>query len=110
MLSPTSLIPLILLFFSSSVARYRKLSGGKWDKHPNMAGQYLNALVFYATLFGESPVGAAGPLDTGTAPALPLDAAILRGLQRVAESVVLDHSKHWRVQPGDSSTSAYGTY
>lgn len=80
----------------SSFELYRKLKGGKWDKHPNIAGQYLNALTFYATLFGESPVGAAGPLHTGTAPALPLSADIIGGLQRVAASVVLDHAEHWR--------------
>lgn len=34
---------------------------GAWDKHPNMAGQYLNALTFFAAIFGESPMGAAQP-------------------------------------------------
>jgi hypothetical protein len=42
----------------SSFELYRKLGGGKWDKHPNQAGQYLNALVFFTTLSGMSPVGA----------------------------------------------------
>lgn len=37
---------------------------GTFDKHPNRVGQYLNALVFYTTLFGKSPVGAAAPLET----------------------------------------------
>ena len=32
---------------------YRKF-GASIDKHPNVAGQYLNALTFYATLFGAS--------------------------------------------------------
>ena len=48
---------------------YRFVGAGKKrtiDKHPNVAGQYLNALTFYATLFGESPVGAAAPLNTGS--------------------------------------------
>lgn len=74
---------------------FRKLENGDWDKHPNIAGQYLNALVFYTTIFRESPVGAAGPLKTGTAPRLPLEKDILNGMQRVAESVVLDHAEHW---------------
>ena len=81
---------------------YRKLGGGGWDKHPNMAGQYLNALVFFATLFGESPVGAAGPLHTGKAPPLPLPAEIKEALQRVAHSVVLDHAEAWRVAPAQA--------
>ena len=81
---------------------YRKLGGGGWDKHPNMAGQYLNAVVFFATLFGESPVGAAGPLHTGKAPPLPLPAEIKEALQRVAHSVVLDHAEAWRVAPAQA--------
>lgn len=31
------------------------------DTHPSVAGQYLNALTFYAALFAKSPVGAAHP-------------------------------------------------
>lgn len=34
--------------------------------HPNLAGSYLAACVFYATLFGESPVGLA--FDAGLSP------------------------------------------
>ena len=64
-----------------------------------MAGQYLNALVFYTTLFGESPIGAAGPLHTGKAPALPLHPEILSAFQKIAHSVVLDHAAAWRVTP-----------
>ena len=30
-----------------------RVFGKKIDKHPNVAGQYLNALTFYATLFGK---------------------------------------------------------
>ena len=70
-----------------------------------MAGQYLNALVFcsHATLLGESPVGAAGPLHTGKAPPLPLPAEIIKeALQRVAHSVVLDHAEAWRVTPAQA--------
>jgi hypothetical protein len=73
--------------------------GANFDKHPNQAGQYLNALVFFTTLFGSSPVGAAGPLHTGKAPELPLSPVLLEGLQKVAHSVVLDHAQAWRVTP-----------
>lgn len=60
------------------------------DKHPNVAGQYLNALTFYATLFGKSPVGAAPP-------SMPLDPdagdrdltkAEILSLQKAAEAAV----------------------
>ena len=61
--------------------------------------QYLNALVFFTTLFGTSPIGAAGPLHTGKAPELPLSPSILQGLQKVAHSVVLDHAEAWGVTP-----------
>jgi hypothetical protein len=39
------------------------------DTHPSLAGTYLAACVFYAVLFGSSPVGAAHPprLDDATA-------------------------------------------
>eukprot|EP00443_Scrippsiella_acuminata_P108469 CAMPEP_0115749650 /NCGR_PEP_ID=MMETSP0272-20121206/94299_1 /TAXON_ID=71861 /ORGANISM="Scrippsiella trochoidea, Strain CCMP3099" /LENGTH=443 /DNA_ID=CAMNT_0003194703 /DNA_START=44 /DNA_END=1373 /DNA_ORIENTATION=+ len=37
-------------------------SGNKPDKHPSKVGQYLNALTFYTTLFGEVPYGAAPPV------------------------------------------------
>lgn len=76
---------------------YRILGPHKFDKHPNQAGQYLNALVFYATLFGSSPVGAAGPLHSGKAPALPLQPTILAALQKIAAGVVLDHAEAWHV-------------
>lgn len=60
------------------------------DKRPNVAGQYLNALTFYSTLFGKSPVGAAPP-------SMPLDllagdrdltAAEVLSLQKAAEAAV----------------------
>lgn len=40
---------------------YIKNSKTNYDKHLSLAGCYLNALVFYAMLFGKSPVGAAAP-------------------------------------------------
>lgn len=81
------------------LSKHPKPHGGNFDKHPNMAGQYLNALVFFATLFGESPIGASGPLHTGKAPDLPLAPEILSGLQKIAHSVVLDHAAAWHVTP-----------
>ena len=68
---------------------YRNFSG-LIDKHPNVAGQYLNALTFFATLFGSSPVGAAPPLNTGSSSAgdRPLTAAEVRALQMAAHGVV----------------------
>lgn len=92
----------------SRLELYRKISGDVWDKHPNQAGQYLNALVFFVTLFDRSAVGAAGPLHTGAAPELPLKPATLLALQRVASSVVLDHSEHWRRSP--SKTALTGLF
>jgi hypothetical protein len=50
------------------------------DKHPNDAGVYLDACVFYAVIFGESPVGL---------PALYMSAADAAFLQAVAAEVVL---------------------
>ena len=49
------------------------------DKHPNDAGVYLDACVFYAVIFGESPVGL---------PALYMSAADASFLQAVAAEVV----------------------
>jgi hypothetical protein len=49
------------------------------DKHPNDAGVYLDACVFYAVIFGESPVGL---------PALYMPAADASFLQAVAAEVV----------------------
>jgi hypothetical protein len=57
------------------------------DKHPSPAGQYLNACVFYATIFNDSPVGAA------TIAGVTEDEAL--GLQQVAAGVVLQHRSLW---------------
>ena len=72
---------------------YRRIGpGGRGiDKHPNVAGQYLNAAVFFGTLFGgQSPVGAAMPLNTGSAAAgdEPLTSTQLLALQTAAHGVV----------------------
>lgn len=69
---------------------YIKDSETEFDKHPSRAGCYLNALTFYATIFGKSPVGAAAPLPT-TAWGLPdveLTSSQLETLQRAAAGVV----------------------
>ena len=52
--------------------------------HPAPAGSYLAACVFYAALFGESPVG----LATGVPGLDGADAALLRRLQDVARRAV----------------------
>ena len=69
---------------------YRKY-GSVIDKHPNVAGQYLNALTFYATLFRKSPLGAAAPPPTGSRSAgdKPLTAAEQRMLQVAAHGTVV---------------------
>ena len=56
------------------------------DKHPNVAGQYLNALTFFSALFGKSPLGAPPPLNTGSAAAgdRPLTAPQRKALQTAA--------------------------
>jgi len=59
-------------------------------KHPNDAGVYLDACVFYAVIFGESPVGL---------PALYMPAADASFLQAVAAEVVLP-----AVAPPDAGT------
>jgi len=69
------------------------------DHHPSIAAQYLNACVFYATLFGRSPVGAAFPdgrteVDGMRLPALA-GAAEAAALQRIAAAVVLEHMGVW---------------
>lgn len=51
-------------------------------KHADQEGSYLAALVLYATLFNDSPVGA-----TSTFPGFTLDAAVAGKLQGVAEEV-----------------------
>ena len=51
----------------------------KDQSHPSLAGSYLAACVLYATLFGESPMGAAAPEG--------LDASDVKMLQRAAAGV-----------------------
>jgi hypothetical protein len=55
------------------------------DHHPSILGSYLNALVFYTTVFRKSPVGAAIPDGVSKE-----DAEVA---QKVAEAVVLEAKK-----------------
>lgn len=92
--------------------------GCEIDGHPSVLGMYLNALVFYATLFEESPVGAAIPagqvidgeqlsgngtdphgeghfiFGDGTNGSVTEEEAGL--LQRIAAETVLPHLRWWR--------------
>eukprot|EP01059_Diplonema_ambulator_P010930 TRINITY_DN20946_c0_g1_i1.p1 TRINITY_DN20946_c0_g1~~TRINITY_DN20946_c0_g1_i1.p1 ORF type:complete len:330 (+),score=69.18 TRINITY_DN20946_c0_g1_i1:39-992(+) len=72
---------------------YRILPGNQIDKHPNVAGQYLNALTFYATLFNSSVTGAPPPLMTE--PDTPLTPQQLAEMQAAVDSVVLQHMDVW---------------
>jgi len=67
------------------------------DHHASAQGMYLNALVFYATLFKSSPIGAAFPQgQTVDGMVLPtIDAADAEALQHIAHDVVLPHLDVW---------------
>jgi len=71
---------------------YIKDSAKKYDKHQNLAGCYLNALVLYTTIFGRSPMGAAPPNAswgvTWGMPQAPLTDANLLTLQKAAHGAV----------------------
>jgi len=86
-------------------------SGDNADKHPSKVGQYLNALTFYTTLFGEVPYGAAAPVCkencyghnwAKTAPG-PLDPPLtvdqLHALQGAAGDAVAHCGKSCRPAP-----------
>ncbi len=73
------------------------------QSHPALAGTYLAACTFYATLFRQSPVG-----STYTAGLDPNTAALL---QNIAASTVLDSLSTWNIGVNDpdanfTSTSA----
>ena len=55
--------------------------------HPSVAGTYLAGCVFYAAIFGQSPVGLA--YDAG----LPRDQ--VASLQQAAADTVLTDQAHW---------------
>ena len=55
--------------------------------HPSISGTYLAACVFFATLYNQSPVGGALPIDTDMSPG---DA---KALQQVAWETVTEFQK-----------------
>lgn len=62
--------------------------------HPNIAGTYLTACTFYASLFHKSPVGSTFLSS--------LDQATAEILQNAAALVVLDSLSEWRLKHVDS--------
>lgn len=68
------------------------------DHHPSATGVYLNALVFFSTLFKKSPIGAAIPTGTEVVDGLRLpaiDPIEGRALQHIAHDVVMPHLDVW---------------
>lgn len=67
------------------------------NSHPSTAGTYLNACVFYATIFRKSPVGYTyhGGLPQATA----------EFLQQIAAATVLDSMAVWRIGANDPQAS-----
>lgn len=92
-----------------SGSTYCDVPGCKVDQHPSVLGSYLNALVFYATIFREAPTGAAAPAGQIVDGAAVPGAGAIRGdgavgavtadeaaaLQRVAAAVVLPDLQYW---------------
>lgn len=64
------------------------------QSHPSLRGTYLTACVFYATLYGNSPIGLPGKLfmDDGTL-LVDLPATEVRALQRLAWDIVQSHGR-----------------
>ncbi len=65
--------------------------------HPSLAGSYLTACTFYATIFQESPIGLS---FTGG-----LDETVAEYLQTVASETVLDNLELWNI---DTTTVVSG--
>lgn len=67
------------------------------DHHASALGMYLNALVFYATLFEQSPIGAAVPngqvIDNMTLPTISAEDA--EALQHIAHDTVMGNFDVW---------------
>lgn len=67
------------------------------DHHASPEGMYLNALVFFATLFKESPIGADFPngqmVDGMKLPSISEESA--KALQQIAHDVVIPHMNVW---------------
>jgi PKD repeat protein len=70
--------------------------------HPSFAGTYLNACVFYSSLYHKSPEGAnyIGSLDQATA----------QTLQQVAKMTVLDSLSTWKLTHPDSIANVSVSY
>jgi hypothetical protein len=66
--------------------------------HPSVAGSYLAACTFYASLFRQSPVGAT--FFSG------LDPTVAGQLQAAAATVILDSLDQFYLRPVDSPTQA----
>lgn len=57
------------LAFEQSIKQYPAINLYHSDgKHPSLEGTYLAASVFFATLYNQSPVGGATPVDTDMSP------------------------------------------
>lgn len=68
------------------------------ESHPSLAGSYLAACVFYATMFRKSPEGASYTAG--------LSVATATTLQTVAQLVVLDSLATWRIGANDVAVNA----
>lgn len=66
--------------------------------HPNQAGSYLAACVFYASMFQEDPTGAWHPAGIAAADALTL--------QQVAQATVTSDLARWNLRPFSSSCTS----
>jgi hypothetical protein len=64
------------------------------DVHPSLLGTYLAACVFYAALFGESPVGAAHPPGLDEASATLLQSSPARLDRSARPSFHVWHLRH----------------
>ncbi len=57
------------LAFANSLKQYPEINLYHSDgKHPSLAGTYLAAAVFFATLYNQSPIGGALPVDSDMTP------------------------------------------
>ncbi len=69
----------------------RRAYGLRSKVHPNITGGYLQACVYYTTIFQKSPVG-----NTYIG---RLDREVAEYLQQVAADIVLKNRSRWRL-PG----------
>ena len=79
------------------------------DGHASALGMYLNALVFYSTLFRATPVGAALPDGTQVVDGMRMphvDPQEAKAMQRIAADVVLPHLSVW--SPSSTEGAAAG--